>query len=64
MTGDIKPRLTKEQADVLEAHFQKQNKPNTNVKKGFAETLGVSLDKINVSTRSWCVLDVMAETAK
>lgn len=46
---DIKPRLTKEQHDILEAHFQKQNKPNTNTKKNFAETLNVSLDKVNVS---------------
>lgn len=46
---DVKPRLTKEQHDVLEAHYQQQNKPNTQTKKGFAETLGVSLDKVNVS---------------
>lgn len=46
---DIKPRLTKEQHDILEAHFQKQHKPNTVTKKGFAATLGVTLDKVNVS---------------
>lgn len=45
---DVKPRLTKEQHDILEAHYQKQNKPNTQVKKNFADTLGVSLDKVNV----------------
>ncbi|WPG99743.1 Hypothetical protein R9X50_00256200 [Acrodontium crateriforme] len=44
---DIKPRLTKEQHDVLEEHFQKQSKPNTNTKKSFAETLNVPLEKIN-----------------
>lgn len=49
MSCDIKPRLTKEQHDILEAHFQKQNKPNTNTKKAFAESLNVSLDKVNVS---------------
>lgn len=48
---DIKPRLTKEQHDILEAHYQKQSKPNTNTKKGFAESLNVSLDKVNVSRR-------------
>lgn len=48
-TGDVKPRLTKEQHDILEAHFQQQHKPSTSTKKGFAETLGVPLDKINVS---------------
>lgn len=46
---DIKPRLTKEQHDILEAHFQKQHKPNTNTKRQVAENLGVSLDKVNVS---------------
>ncbi|KAK4634529.1 hypothetical protein CLAFUW4_00733 [Fulvia fulva] len=47
MSCDIKPRLTKEQHDILESHYQKQNKPNTNTKKGFAESLNVSLDKVN-----------------
>lgn len=46
---DVKPRLTKEQHDILEAHYQQQSKPNTQTKKGFAEALGVSLDKVNVS---------------
>lgn len=45
---DVKPRLTKEQHDVLESEFQKQSKPNTNTKKRFADVLGVSLDKVNV----------------
>lgn len=51
MSCDIKPRLTKEQHDILEAHYQKQNKPSTTTKRGFAETLNVSLDKVNVSMR-------------
>lgn len=46
--GDVKPRLTKEQHDILEAHFQQQHKPSTSTKKGFAESLGVPVDKINV----------------
>ena len=46
---DAKPRLTKEQHDILENEFLKQAKPNTNSKKRFAEVLGVSLDKVNVS---------------
>lgn len=45
--ADVKPRLTKEQHDILEAHFQTQNKPSTNIKKGFAESLNVPVDKIN-----------------
>lgn len=46
--SDVKPRLTKDQHDVLEHHFQQQHKPSTSVKKEFATKLGVPLDKINV----------------
>ena len=49
MVCDIKPRLTKSQHEMLEAEYNKQNKPSTSIKKGFAEALGVSLDKVNVS---------------
>ena len=60
--ADVKPRLTKEQHDILECHFRQQPKPSTTVKKGFAEALGVPLDKINVGfcrrrvlfVRRWC----------
>jgi hypothetical protein len=48
---DVKPRLTKEQQNVLEQHFEKQAKPSTVIKKDFADKLGVNLDKINVSGR-------------
>ena len=61
---DIKPRLTKEQHDILEAHFQKQHKPNTNTKKQVAENLGVSLDKVNVSPSAFGVEWVVAETGQ
>jgi hypothetical protein len=47
--ADVKPRLTKEQHEILERHFQAQPKPSTSTKKGFADALGVPLDKINVS---------------
>lgn len=46
---DIKPRLTKDQHDILESHYQSQHKPNTHIKKGYADRLGVSLEKVNVS---------------
>lgn len=46
---DVKPRMTKEQHDILEAHYQKQQKPNTSTKKSFAEALNVPLEKVNVS---------------
>lgn len=45
---DIKPRLTKDQHDILEAEYQRQNKPNTDTKRTFADRLNVSLDKVNV----------------
>ncbi|EOA81998.1 uncharacterized protein SETTUDRAFT_122108 [Exserohilum turcica Et28A] len=45
--SDVKPRLTKDQHDILEQHFLAQHKPSTNVKKEFATRLGVPLDKIN-----------------
>ncbi|KAF2120961.1 hypothetical protein BDV96DRAFT_484516 [Lophiotrema nucula] len=38
--ADVKPRLTKDQHDILESHFQQQHKPSTSTKKGFAEALG------------------------
>ena len=49
--AEVKPRLTKEQHDILERHFQQQPKPSTHTKKSFADMLGVPLDKINVSRR-------------
>jgi hypothetical protein len=53
---DVKPRLTKEQHDILERHFVAQPKPSTSTKKGFADNLGVPLDKINVRrTSSVCI---------
>ncbi|ORY11613.1 hypothetical protein BCR34DRAFT_601218 [Clohesyomyces aquaticus] len=45
--ADVKPRLSKEQYDILEAYFQTQHKPTTTTKKGIAEALGVPCDKIN-----------------
>lgn len=45
---DVKPRLTKDQHDILEEQFRQQPKPSTSTKKGFADDLGVPLDKINV----------------
>jgi hypothetical protein len=45
--ADVKPRLTKDQHEILEQHFRQQPKPSTSTKKGFADALGVPLDKIN-----------------
>lgn len=51
VSHESKPRLSKEQQDILERHFQAQPKPSTTIKRGFADNLGVPLDKINVSYR-------------
>jgi len=50
-SGDssTKPRLNRDQHNYLEEQFRLQNKPSTAVKKTIAESLGVSLEKINVS---------------
>lgn len=58
---DVKPRLTKEQHDVLEAHYQKQQKPNTSTKRGFAEALNVSLEKVNVCHRDKSLIHAAQE---
>lgn len=47
--GDVKPRLTKDQHEVLEDHFRREPKPSTQTKKDIAESLHTSLEKINVS---------------
>lgn len=47
---EVRPRLTKEQHDILERHFQGEKKPTTATKKSIAESLEVPLEKINVKT--------------
>lgn len=47
--ADVKPRLTKEQHEILEKHFKEHNKPTTATKRDYASRLGVPIEKINVS---------------
>lgn len=47
-----RPRLTTEQTNVLEEHFQRESKPITEVKKQLAAQVGLPLDKVNVSDQS------------
>lgn len=49
-----RPRLTKEQAEVLETHFQANHKPSSQVKRELAIQTGLSINRVGVST----VLDV------
>ena len=43
-----RPRLTTEQTNILEEHFQRESKPVTDVKKQLAAQIGLPLDKVNV----------------
>ena len=46
---ESKPRLAKHEAQLLEAEFQRNPKPNSVVKKAFAEQMKVDIARINVS---------------
>jgi hypothetical protein len=52
-TTESKPRLSKEEVEVLEAEFQKNHKPNSSTKKALAESMRVDNARINV--RSFCI---------
>ncbi|KAF4465842.1 homeobox transcription [Fusarium albosuccineum] len=46
-TTETKPRLFKEEVEVLEAEFQKNHKPNSTTKKALAESMRVDNARIN-----------------
>ncbi|ROT36961.1 hypothetical protein SODALDRAFT_325516 [Sodiomyces alkalinus F11] len=46
-TTESKPRLAKEEVDKLEREFQRNNKPNSNLKKQLAEEMRVDVARIN-----------------
>ncbi|KAH7252162.1 hypothetical protein BKA59DRAFT_151533 [Fusarium tricinctum] len=46
-TTETKPRLSKEEVDILEAEFQKNHKPNSTTKKALAESMRVENARIN-----------------
>lgn len=47
-TTEAKPRLGKDEVNILEREFNKNPKPSTQVKKLFAEEMNVDLPRINV----------------
>lgn len=47
-TTESKPRLSKEEVEVLEAEFQKNHKPSSTTKKALAESMRVDNARINV----------------
>lgn len=48
--NETKPRLGKDEVDILEREFKKNPKPTTQTKRQFAEDMGVDLARINVSS--------------
>ncbi len=50
--NETKPRLGKDEVDILEREFKKNPKPTTQTKRQFAEDMGVDLARINVSSDS------------
>jgi hypothetical protein len=54
-TTESKPRLSKEEVEILEAEFQKNHKPNSTTKKALAESMRVENARINVRM-SWSFL--------
>ncbi|KAJ4322777.1 hypothetical protein N0V84_004670 [Fusarium piperis] len=46
-TTETKPRLSKEEVEILEAEFQKNHKPNSSTKKALAESMRVDNARIN-----------------
>jgi len=47
-TNETKPRLGKEEVNILEREFKKNPKPTTQTKRQFSEDFGVDLARINV----------------
>ena len=52
-TNETKPRLGKEEVDILEREFKKNPKPTTQTKRQFADDMGVDLARINVSWKRY-----------
>jgi hypothetical protein len=61
-TNDTKPRLGKDEVDILEREFKKNPKPTTQTKRQFAEDMGVDLARINVGRV--CVTSVLVTNRK
>jgi hypothetical protein len=51
---ESKPRLSKEEVEILEAEFQKNHKPSSTTKKALAESMRVDNARINVSHLGAC----------
>jgi hypothetical protein len=47
-TKETKPRLVKDEVDILEREFKKNPNPTTQTKRQYAEDMRVDLARINV----------------
>jgi hypothetical protein len=47
-TNEAKPRLVKDEVDILEREFKKNPNPTTQTKRQYAEDMTVDLARINV----------------
>jgi Homeodomain-containing transcription factor len=47
-----KPRLAKDEVELLESEFAKNPKPSSSVKRELAEQMGVEVPRINVGLRT------------
>lgn len=52
-TNETKPRLGKDEVDILEREFKKNPKPSTQTKRQFAEDMRVDLARINVRSENY-----------
>jgi hypothetical protein len=53
-TSETKPRLGKDEVDILEREFKQNPKPTTQTKRQFADDMGVELARINVGFQLIC----------
>lgn len=63
-TTESKPRLSKEEVEVLEAEFQKNHKPNSSTKKALAESMRVDNARINVGVHDQCLVSTFPLTLR
>jgi hypothetical protein len=54
-TNETKPRLRKDEVEILEREFKKNPKPTTQTRRDFAEDIGVDLARITVKRSKPCL---------
>jgi hypothetical protein len=54
-TSEPKPRIGEDEVSILEREFERNPKPTTQIKRQFAEDMGVDLARVNVSKHEQCL---------